>query len=203
MQFYELTSVEGSSRAAAATFVRVFAAMQAPEEAVRLLETLSQQIPYRGWKWMRPHNLHLTTYFIGNIPLEALPELGKAVEAASEGIKAFELISEGLMPMPSQRPRMLWWRFARCKEFSELHDVLRKACEPFVRKKDSTTQDPWPHITLARFHGCKIHTLPTLHITPSLAKLAKLSVRKFQIWQSVFLNGRTDYIVTPWHYTLR
>ncbi|MCS6981010.1 MAG: RNA 2',3'-cyclic phosphodiesterase [Flavobacteriales bacterium] len=191
--------MEESSRAAAETSIRVFAAMPAPEEAVRLVETLSQQIQYRGWKWMRPHNLHLTTYFIGNIPVEALPEIGKAIGEASVDVKAFEIFSEGLVPMPSRRPRMLWWRFARCKEFSALHEALKKACEPFVRTKDRTPQDPWPHITLARFHGCKITVLPSLDITPSLTKLC---VREFQIWQSVLLNGRTDYTVTPWHYTL-
>lgn len=149
---------------------------------------------------MRPHNLHLTTYFIGNIPVEALPDLGKAVAEAVLGLKAFEVFSEGLFPMPSRRPRMLWWRFARCKEFSALHDALNKACEPFVRKKESLPEDPWPHITLARFHGCKMNALPSLNVTPSLTKL---SVQEFQIWQSVHLNGRTDYTVTPWRYTLK
>ena len=60
--------------------MRLFVGLDLPEEVVRRLEELLEELrPAARIAWSPPANLHVTTKFIGEWPEERLPELEKAL----------------------------------------------------------------------------------------------------------------------------
>lgn len=60
-------------------------------------------------KWVEPGNLHLTLKFLGEVPLEEIHAVCKAVGRAASGIEPFRLDLVGIGAFPNiSRPRTLW-----------------------------------------------------------------------------------------------
>lgn len=180
--------------------VRVFAATPPPPCTITLMQQARQQTGMEAWKWMRPHNLHLTLCFLGPVRAASLASLAEALHKAAEGLGNIRLQSDGLRWMPEKKPRMLWWRFRKHPDYSELHKALHKAAEPFKLRPKAYELQPWPHITLARFKGMRPEKLPPLTETNATDTFI---IQSFMIWQSIHEDGQTNYRITEFHYRLR
>ncbi len=91
----------------ARTFIAVEMDQSVCGSAARLIRALAAS--QADVKWVEPHNLHLTLKFLGEVPLEEIHAVCKAVERAVAGIEPFrlELVGAGAFPNVS-RPRTLW-----------------------------------------------------------------------------------------------
>ena len=70
----------------------------------------SQQLAVR---WTKPENFHITLHFLGNIPVERIPQLQTAFAANLVGLAAPTLCIDqlGAFPKP-ERPSVLWAGFS-------------------------------------------------------------------------------------------
>jgi 2'-5' RNA ligase len=120
-------------------------------------------------KWVEPENLHVTLLFLGEVPLEAVPVVCRAVAATAARYGAFPMTIEGTGCFPNpRRPRVLWVGIGQgLQEVCALHDglegpLLELGC--YRREEREYT----PHITLGRVKSDR----PTERLTAALAKYA-------------------------------
>ena len=93
--------------------MRVFVAIPLPDEIRRRIAAFQ-----RDWqsglnehpvRWTPVEQIHLTLWFLGNVPEATVPELETALRRACEGVAGFELVAGGSGCFPDARkPRVLW-----------------------------------------------------------------------------------------------
>lgn len=92
--------------------IRSFIAIELPgalkQELAKLQGRLQQ--PRQSWiKWVDPQSIHLTLKFFGNINMDKIPPITKAMEAAAQGIPPFHLEVSGLGAFPNlKRVQVVW-----------------------------------------------------------------------------------------------
>jgi 2'-5' RNA ligase len=78
-------------------------------KVIEHIEQLRRNVSDARASWSREHNLHLTLKFLGNVPVNELPQLSDAIARALRGVKPFELTVAGCGVFPSSgRPNVLW-----------------------------------------------------------------------------------------------
>ncbi|TXK52070.1 RNA 2',3'-cyclic phosphodiesterase [Pontibacter qinzhouensis] len=170
--------------------VRLFVAAALPAALKAYLATQLQPYQQEALRFVPEQNLHLTLFFIGNVPAGALPDVKEKIRIAAASHTAFELALHCLEPGPNPRsPRLLWARFAQNSNFEELnrHLTQQLALQP------PKQQNPVPHVTLARFRKDK--PLPTALPTLLPETPVQLPVNAVALWQSELASPHPRYSI--------
>jgi RNA 2',3'-cyclic 3'-phosphodiesterase len=125
--------------------MRLFVAIDLPETFKADLESLRAPVPTA--RWVRPEQMHLTLFFIGETPQ------ADAVKAALADIQAtpFNLTLAGVGRFPEraqQPPRVLWVGIELVPELRHLHTQVTDTLVKLGFEADARPFSP--HITLAR-----------------------------------------------------
>jgi 2'-5' RNA ligase len=91
--------------------VRAFIAIALPDNIVRYVETLQNQLRAAGLKlnWVRPRSIHLTLKFLGDIEQAQVEHVAAAMQSAARQNAPLELAVQGMGVFPTlKRPRVLW-----------------------------------------------------------------------------------------------
>lgn len=169
--------------------LRVFISLNPPPEIVEkmmeiqatlrsMLEKRFAAKPLRV-RWVRPHQLHLTLLFLGNVFQHQVDDLRRQVRQAVESVPrlpALELRGFGCFPAV-RHPRVIWFGAAPNHDF----DVLQSAMlDQFSRQLSLDNRDrAYPHLTLARSSG---NHLPA-ELSEVLADLTKMENAPSLIWE--------------------
>ena len=130
---------------------RIFVAIPVPHEIFLYLEKLKKQNEnISAIKWTRPHNLHLTIYFIGNIEAKDFEEVVATVKAAVESQKKFIIEFEKICLATKKKPKMIWARFSKHESFSRLANSINEALKFIILQNKFHFNEPVPHITFRR-----------------------------------------------------
>src|SRR5690606_33693905 len=87
------------------------------EQAARYKSDAIRQVP--------TENLHLTLYFIGNVPASQLPAIQDIIAHMAQQFAPFDLHLEAIEPGPKPRsPRLIWARFKSHDAFAQLSRSL-------------------------------------------------------------------------------
>jgi 2'-5' RNA ligase len=109
-------------------------------------------------RWVHLANLHLTVRFLGDTPLDVVPDVALAVEDAigGSGVRGFEVVLEGAGVFPGLRkPRALWLGIAQgATSLGSLAGVLGPALEALGWAHDGRPYRP--HLTVARLDSTSI-----------------------------------------------
>ncbi|MFN3780976.1 MAG: RNA 2',3'-cyclic phosphodiesterase, partial [Candidatus Kapaibacteriota bacterium] len=82
-------------------------------------------------KWVEEWNLHFTYHFLGNVPVEAIPEILKELEPILKEY-SYELTLQGLGCFPSlNSPRVL---YVNIKESEKLLKQIHTSCSEVLTK---------------------------------------------------------------------
>lgn len=140
--------------------LRVFISLNPPPEIVgKLVEiqahlraTLEKSFPTEPWRirWIRPHQLHLTVLFLGNVFQHQVDDLRRQVEHVVESVPrlpALKLTGFGCFPA-IRPPRVIWFGAAPNSDF----DLLQSAMfDRFSQQLSLDNRDrSYPHLSLAR-----------------------------------------------------
>jgi len=139
---------------------------------------------------MRRKNIHLTLYFIGNIPVEQFEEVTAGIAPCVQAQKKFTLEFDALCFAPGRKPRMIWMKYKKNFAFSSFAQTVHGALKRIIPANKFYFPEPVPHITLARFHSMKNYT--DIQLTEPLS-LAPLHIESCELWETIHAGGRSDY----------
>jgi len=101
-------------------------------------------------RWVEPQNLHITLKFLGDISLNDLPQLIRAVTQCTSRTDSFDLTLQGVGAFPNREsPKTIW---LGCREGSheliQLADSIDVSLFPLGYPKESRRFSP--HLTIGR-----------------------------------------------------
>lgn len=127
---------------------RLFVAAPIPEQLKQYLSSQAETYQHEAIRQVPADNLHLTLYFIGNVPEEQLHSIKEVTAHIARQFAPFELQLDSVEPGPKLRsPRLIWARFAGNEAFTQLSHSLTQS----LSHEPPSDRKVIPHITLARF----------------------------------------------------
>ena len=133
--------------------IRSFIAIELPDELKSALARLQAQMKSTTQapvKWSDPYAIHLTLKFLGNIGIDKIDEITRAIESAARGIPPFHLEVKRLGVFPNPRRVQIAWVgiSGEVDHLSQLQQHIESnlARLGFAPESRAFT----PHLTLAR-----------------------------------------------------
>ncbi|VGO11526.1 RNA 2',3'-cyclic phosphodiesterase [Pontiella desulfatans] len=177
--------------------IRAFIAVDIGNEIRGRLDELQRKLKktHADVRWVKPNNIHLTLAFLGDLPVEKIQPLCKALDSHVQGTGALGLhaVGTGYFGKPNH-PRVVWAGIAVCPPLLELHrntlETLRMAGIGFDNKPFS------PHLTLGRVKGPE-HTGSLLQMVEKYSdiELGKTSIESAELIQSRLTPHGAEYSV--------
>lgn len=170
--------------------IRLFAAASLTPSLTDALQALLPSFRHPAIRVLPAQNLHLTLYFMGNVPRARMPFLQEQIRHVAAQQHPFILELDCLEPGPGPKARRLVWaRFKPHSGFEKLSQQLTQALSAVPVKP----QNPLPHVTLARFRTDmpKPENLPSVYPQQPL----QLPVTSVALWQSVLASPHPVYTV--------
>ena len=128
----------------------------------KLIRTLQPDL--EEVRWVEPKNLHVTLKFLGDVPLNDLPPLIRAVTQSTRQTYSFDLALHGFGAFPNREtPKTLW---IGCREGSEelkqLAESIDEGLLPLGFPKEARRFSP--HLTIGRIkkQAYSSHIMPVL-----------------------------------------
>lgn len=181
----------GSRGAASGESLRVFCAVELPDEAREAAAAhaarLRGDFPEARASWARPASLHITLKFLGEVGDARVRELSRAACAAAEGFGQFRLSVEEAGTFPPRGAARVLWLGVRDEsgDLARLQRRLEEECEAagFPREPRAFK----PHLTLARLRAPKdAHALSEAHrrstFGPHAFHVSELVVMRSELW---------------------
>ena len=133
--------------------VRSFIAIELPDELKLGLSQLQAglKLGKQSWvKWVDPYSIHLTLKFLGNIAVDRIGEITRAMETAAQGISPFHLEVKELGAFPNlKRVQVVWVGITgEVDRLGQLQQRLESNLAPLGFAPESRPFTP--HLTLAR-----------------------------------------------------
>lgn len=136
-------------------------------------------------RWVEPKNLHVTLKFLGDVPLNDLPQLIRVVTQCTIQIDSFDLTFQGFGVFPSREsPKTIW---IGCREGSDalkhLAENINACLIPLGFPKE--TRRFSPHLTIGRVKR-PAHGFPLISILDAQQNclFGSCSVDEVQIFSS-------------------
>ncbi|MBA4420735.1 MAG: RNA 2',3'-cyclic phosphodiesterase [Anaerolinea sp.] len=133
--------------------VRAFIAIELSTETrysiQQVVNGYNQSIP-RGWvRWVGVVNLHLTLKFLGDVPVELLPDIYQHMDITAAGVTSFNGVAAGVGMFPSsQKPRVIWLGLDAKQALSNLAGSLENELAKINIMRE---EKPFsPHLTIGR-----------------------------------------------------
>lgn len=132
--------------------IRTFVAIELAGPVKARAEKFIQQLRAANAKvtWVKPHNMHLTLKFLGDLPDNDVPEVCRIVADAVRGFEPFELVFRGCGAFPTtQAPRTIWLGVEQgAEELTALHEAVDIALKKLRFPRE--TRRYQAHLTLGR-----------------------------------------------------
>jgi len=129
--------------------VRVFAAIDIPDDVAARLIALQKGVP--GASWRPRENLHLTLRFFGEIPEDAARDLDAELGQEADGAAPFEIALKGAGSFGKDDPHTIYIGVAPSEPLRRLAADLERAARRAGLKPE--TRKYAPHVTLAYLRG--------------------------------------------------
>ena len=169
---------------------RIFLAIPLSEEIKNTIFQLAQlNTEVEKIVWMKPENLHITIYFIGQASKENTPLIIDRIKNILKDQNSISIQFEKFCPAPTEKPRMIWARFVRNIDFKSLSNKIHKQIKEFIPNNPFYYDDPIPHITLARFNSTFDHSL----IRFPDVDLKEIQIKECELWESVSTKDGVKY----------
>jgi 2'-5' RNA ligase len=174
--------------------VRLFVALDIPEETRRSLDALIQRFAEtcRGARWIHADNLHVTLKFIGHLDETRLPDVKNAlVDVESPAPIEIAFRKFGFFPN-DRHPHVLWVGMEAGPALADLAAQIDTKLQPLSVPHEE--REFRPHLTLARFNSPDglpklrqmIAGLPSQEFGATLA-------REFYLYESVLKRSGAEY----------
>lgn len=184
-----------------ANTIRTFIAIPLPpailDQLAMLQRTLEAQLPPRSVRWVQARSIHLTLKFLGDTPVEQLPEIKQALAIVARNAPACSFAVEGLGCFPNmRRPNVIWVGIQEpTGRLIALQDAIEEAVAPFGYPPEGRGFSP--HLTLGRVQrkGPRHAAAQVGQVVAStpLGQLAEVSADRFALIRSVLKPSGAEY----------
>ncbi|MBW2107714.1 MAG: RNA 2',3'-cyclic phosphodiesterase [Deltaproteobacteria bacterium] len=135
--------------------IRTFVAIRLPENVLHAMGKVQDELrkPDFNIRWVRPHGIHLTLKFLGDVHRKDLEPLGMALAKTAEAVSPFTLRGTGVGVFPNaRRPRVIWVGLSgEMQDLLELQGRLEAHLESLGHPREKR---PFRgHLTLGRIKG--------------------------------------------------
>jgi len=132
--------------------VRTFVAIETPPELQAAVGGLIERLSSAGAdvRWVKPHNVHLTLKFLGDVALTDTARICQAVARAANEVQPFEVDVAGAGAFPNlARPRTVWLGVGDpAGALGALHKQVERRLEKLGFRRESRAFRA--HLTLGR-----------------------------------------------------
>ena len=183
--------------------LRAFIAVPLPgsllDDLTSLRRRLERRVPERSVRWVRPEGIHLTLKFLGDTPVDRLPEFEQALKAVARNapVCAFTVGGLGCFPNP-HRPRVVWVGVQEpTGRLGAVQDAIEEAMAPFGYEPEGRGFKP--HLTLGRV-GRKASRgdaalVGQVVASTDVGQLADVAADRFELIRSVLKPTGAEYTV--------
>ena len=114
----------------------------------KLMRTL--QSNGEGVHWVEPQNLHITLKFLGDVPLNDLPQLIRTLTQSVCQNYSFDLTLQGFGAFPNlESPKTIWIGCREgAEELGQLAEMINESLRPLGFPKEARRFSP--HLTIGR-----------------------------------------------------
>ena len=174
---------------------RLFIGIPAGREIQPILSNIQSSLAHnsRQIRWLPSKNIHMTLFFLGNIFLDDIEKLTKALEDALNLDHFSSSIFKTCVFPYARHLKIFWLGVSRgIKKLITLHDKVKKTALPFT--KGGQKEYFIPHITLGRAKRSymKIDVLPFLKYVYSPIEF---DVNSVALYESQLLSHGAEYKV--------
>ena len=171
--------------------IRSFIAVELPPDVGEVVERVVRGLRASAGeavRWVRPEGIHLTLKFLGDIDVDSVPEISRALDRCATAAKPFGLTLEGVGVFPNpRRPRVIWVGLGGALEpLIGLQQFLEVELEGlgFARERRAFS----PHLTLGRVRdGASQHQVKAISDTVVAASVQPgvvFSIRELALMKS-------------------
>jgi 2'-5' RNA ligase len=183
--------------------IRAFIAVPLPlsllEELDRLRRELEKQTPPRSVRWVQSGSIHLTLKFLGDTPVERLPEFEKALASVARNAPICTFSIGGLGCFPNlHRPSVVWVGVQESTgRLAAVQDAIEEVMAPFGYEPEGRGFKP--HLTLGRV-GRKVPRGDAARVgqvvaSTDVGQLAEVAVDRFELIRSILKPTGAEYTV--------
>ncbi|WP_336287648.1 RNA 2',3'-cyclic phosphodiesterase [Bartonella sp. CB60] len=170
--------------------LRLFSALQIPQEITKELISLQHGLPQV--QWMNPQNFHITLYFFGEVERSLADEIICALNTIK--LPPFQLRTHHSKVFDSETiPDSLVVRIEPCETLNLLHEQIQCIQERLKLPRDQRKFTP--HITIARLLDVKPEDLASYVSSRRGFSLPLFDIDHFVLFSSPSLDDNVPYIV--------
>lgn len=173
--------------------MRLFTALDISDDVrAALVELLGKLRPGARFQWSPPENLHITTKFIGEWPVERMGELRSALgDVARPGAIPVRVEGLGWFPNPHS-PRVLFAGITAGDGLAALHRDTDTVCAGLGIAAE--TKKFSPHLTLARIRSLEglVEVRRTIAQLPDTG-FGQFEARAFGLYESIAGPNGSEY----------
>jgi len=159
--------------------MRLFVALQLPEDIQQKVATLRGGIPEA--RWIPEGNAHITLAFIGEVPNSEISDISVALGRIEH--LEFQLQLEGVGVFGnSKRPRVLWAGVSVTEPLQRLQQKISSALENAGFQFEDRRFKP--HVTLSRIHLSAYEHVRHYLSDNALFKTAPIFIENFTLFSS-------------------
>ncbi len=134
--------------------VRAFVAVPPSSELIQALADVQRRLKHvtndRCVRWVDPHAIHLTLFFLGDVLTTTVRPLREALGVVARNVPPFHIQARGLGAFPNvNRPRVVWVGVEDPTAWlALLHEAVSEALESLGFERERRRFSP--HLTLGR-----------------------------------------------------
>jgi 2'-5' RNA ligase len=172
--------------------LRLFAAVDLPDDIIERLLALMKGVP--GAKWRPKENLHLTLRFFGEVAEPVAEDIDSELAAAAESTPPFTLQLKGAGAFGGAEPRNLWVGVAASDGLKKLAADCERAARRAGLKPESRKFAP--HVTLAYLNDTALDRVHAFESRLGLFETRPFRIDRFGLYSSQVRKS------APSHYRL-
>lgn len=170
--------------------IRTFFAMKIDEACKQHIATVLINLRQEcgdQFRWVKPHNLHLTIKFIGNFLYSDLNKIKSDLTIRLNSIQPFTIQIKGLGTFPNNlKPRVIWLGLNYPAELERLCSIINGVCE---RNGYEIEKRPFsPHLTLGRIKkhtsNSQLRQISSFLESFKIGEICKFQVNAISFYQS-------------------
>ncbi|WP_455475062.1 RNA 2',3'-cyclic phosphodiesterase [Bartonella sp. B30(2025)] len=170
--------------------LRLFSALQIPQQTTQSLISLQNGLPQV--RWMNPQNFHITLYFFGEVECAVADELICAFSTIK--LPPFQLRTLNSKVFDAETiPGSLIVRIEPCEALNSLHEQIQSIRERLKLPPD--TRKFTPHITIAALCDANPEDIASYMSLRSDFALSSFNIDHFVLFSSPSPDDNVPYIV--------